>query len=193
MAEDGSHSGTGRWIALATAVVTLVGAAVSAGLVHVKDNGDFPVGPGGGNVITTVPTPSPGLTPTPTPSTSWRVEAVQVCDVGQEAVADVDGQDYSRDETLRATATVVRQMDQLLREIDAPEPQKSQLQLMATQWDQAWSALERMLDAELVGDGATASDRHADYGDLNGRGNQIAETLGIARCAAVGPPSMGGS
>ncbi len=122
MAEDGSHSGTGRWIALATAVVTLVGAAVSAGLVHAKDNGDFPVGPGGGNVITTVPTPSPGLTPTPTPSTSWRVEAVQVCDVGQEAVADVDGQDYSRDETLRATATVVRQMDQLLREIDAPEP-----------------------------------------------------------------------
>lgn len=78
-----------------------------------------------------------------------------------------------------------------MREIDAPEPQKSQMQLMATQWDQAWSALERMLDAELVGDGATASDRHADYGDLNGRGNQIAETLGIARCAAVGPPSHG--
>ena len=38
MAEDGSHSGTGRWIALATAVVTLVGAAVSAGLVHAKDD-----------------------------------------------------------------------------------------------------------------------------------------------------------
>ncbi len=173
MAEDGSRSGTGRWIALATAVVTLVGAAVSAGLVNAKD---------------------PLPTPTPTASdTSWRVVAVEVCDAGQEAVADVDAQDYAPDEKLRATAPIVRQMDQLLREIDAPEPQKSQMQLMATQWDQAWSALERMLDAQLIGDMGTASDRHADYGDLNGRGNQIAETLGIARCAAVGLPSMGGS
>jgi hypothetical protein len=64
---------------------------------------------------------------------------------------------------------------------------------MANQWDQAWSALMQELDALVVGDDATAQDRHSVYSDLNGRGNQISENLGIARCSAIGLPSKGGS
>ena len=136
----------------------------------------------------------------------------------------MDAQAYSPDQKLRATAPIVRQMDQLLREIDAPEPQKSAI--WADPRRGTWPGLQlrhadRLVElgadgvghdlvvriatgpveeedrhrpesyAELVGDLATASDRLRRLGELNGAGTEIAETLGIARCAAVGLPSIG--
>lgn len=194
MSEESTHPGTGRWIALATAIITLVGTAVSAGLIRANAD-DQNKGSDVRNVVTPVSSSTSSPTPSPvsTTASTWRVDAVQVCDAAQESAAKADKAYSGRADKLDAMVSIVHVMDQLLRELDIPEPEHSRVQLMTSQWDQAYAAVEQMLDAEAVHDAMTANDRLSQFTDLNGRGNQVAEDLRIARCAAVGLPSMGGN
>lgn len=90
MSEEQSPTRAGRWIALLTAVVTLAGAAVSAGLIKANaENGSGPTM----NVVPPIsvrstPAPEPKSAPPPSPTstygTSWRSDATSLCTTAQD-------------------------------------------------------------------------------------------------------------
>jgi hypothetical protein len=200
MSEDSTHSGTGRWIALTTAVVTLVGAAVSAGLVHANAN-DQPSQIQGQNNIPPIATPTstpksqttatPQLTPTPSPDTTWRPKAAGLCTTTQRSL------DAHANELRAATeweqmvffGQAVKVMDSHLKQVVAAPEAQTRIQLMVQNWDTAAEALIRAGAAADRGDLAQAYTERMAYDDPNGRGNQIADDLGLTACADLTLPT----
>jgi hypothetical protein len=118
MTDDEAHRGSGKWVALATALIGPVGAAISAGLIHANSTPEASNGPAPVAVLTTItPAPSTSPSPPPSPSTSaastWRSEGIAVCEAGQKLVGEVDEEDAVNEDKLRAVAPVISQMDQL--------------------------------------------------------------------------------
>jgi hypothetical protein len=194
MSEDSTHSGTGRWIALTTAVITLVGAAVSAGLVHASSNDQIRAQ----NIVTSVPTPAPANTPlgaaTPTPTsssdTAWRSAAAGLCTTAQKYLNDHTSElgAATEWEQMAFFGQAVKLMDSHLKQVAAPGNVQARVQLMVQNWDTASDALIRAGDAAVRGDLTQAYTDRMAYDDPNGRGNQIADDLGLTACADLTLP-----
>ncbi len=170
MDDTAPRSRTAHPVGLVTALIGLVAAGVSAGLI----GGHPSAGPGPGPVVPT--------------TTSWRTDATARCQTAQDLL-DTHQQDPAGAawwSTAAYEGQVFQIMDQALRQIDAPAEVQPRLQLMTRDWDQAADALIRAGAAGDRMDQVQALVELQAYADPNARGNQVAEDLGISRCAAVG-------
>jgi len=183
MDESACRSRTVHLVGLVTALVGLAAAGVSAGLIGRHDPGPGPVLTGtSASSTTAAPTWSTTAAPT------WKRDATALCQTAQDAM-DTHPQDPAKGpwwSTAAYEGQVFQVMDQALRQIDAPAEVQSRLQLMTRDWDQAADALIRAGAAGDRMDQAQALVELQAYVDPNARGNQVAEDLGISRCATVG-------
>jgi hypothetical protein len=191
MSEEQSPTRAGRWVALLTAVVTLAGAAVSAGLIKANaENGSGPTM----NVVPPIsvpstPAPEPKSAPPPSPTstygTSWRSDATSLCTTAQDYLDDHAAElaAWTTWERLAFFGEAVKVLDSHLKQVAAPPDVQPRIQLMVQNWDSAADALIR------AGDDADREDYDQAYADQqayegpNGRGNQIADDLGLTACA----------
>jgi hypothetical protein len=194
MSENESPTRAGRWIALLTAVVTLAGAAVSAGLI--KANAENASGsPGKGQeVVTPIPapsTPAPAPKSAPPPSStstygaSWRSDAAGLCSTAQEYLDDHAEElvAWTTWEQLSFFGEAVKVLDSHLKQVEAPPDVQPRIQLMVQNWDSAADALIRAGDDADREDYEQARVDQQAYEGPNGRGNQIADDLGLTVCA----------
>lgn len=185
MSED-THTSRSGVVTVVTAVIGLLAAMVSAGLIHANSSQAV-------DQLVPAPTstPAPGTAPpTASQSTAWKAQAIAVCAQAQDLLdANVDNLSaVARWDAQAFFGQVTRDMDGRLKQVTAPADVTSRILLMVQDWDVASDALIRAGAAGDRGDMAQYQQDLADFSDPNGRGNQIADDLGLAACAQVALP-----
>jgi hypothetical protein len=173
------HGALKALAAIAGAAATIVGALAGAGV--------FDSGSDKGAQVRTNDVVATGAASDLSVS-AWKHDARAICVRADERLAPV----AEKQETvpwwqlLPQVGDVLRKMDLELRELAVPDATAQRIQLMTQDWDQEADYFDDTVTAYANNDRAQYANALNKWSDVNGRGNQIAIDLGIARCADVG-------